>query len=356
VLRSLALGLLLTAPLTVAIPEEPAAEAATGGATGDARKPPPLKRGDTIGLLAPASPLEAEEIQAAAANLRRRGYRVKLGAGLDRKLGYLAGSDTERAKALNEALSDPELKAIVCVRGGYGSPRLLDLLDYEAMRRQPKVIIGYSDITALLLAARKEAGLVVFHGPMGKEWSAKVGLSPFSEKYFWPAFAPENPLFENWGGERPAGMKAPFTVAGGTAEGVLVGGNLSVISCLMGTPYEIETRGAILFLEEVSEKLFRIDRMLNQLRLAGKLREARGILLGAFAGCEEREGEVTRGEVLRDYFSTLGVPVLADFPAGHVPDHVTLPLGVRVRLDASAGTLTLLEAPVAEPPEAAGEH
>jgi muramoyltetrapeptide carboxypeptidase len=347
------LALALSAPRWLSAAGEAAAEPATGAV----RKPPPLKAGDTIGLLAPASPIEPELVQGAAANLRQRGYRVKLVAGLDRKLGYLAGSDLERAKALNDFLGDAEVKAIVCLRGGYGSPRLLDLIDYEAMRRQPKIIVGYSDITALFLAARKEAGLVVFHGPMGKEWSAKAGLSPFSERYFWPAFASQSPLFENWGGERPSGMKAPFTIAGGAAEGILVGGNLSVISNLMGTPYEIDARGSILFLEEVSEKLFRIDRMLNQLRLAGKLRQARGILLGVFAGCEERDGEVTRGGLYRDYFSILGVPVLAEFPAGHLPDQVTLPLGVRARLDASAGTLALLEAPVAaEPPEPARER
>jgi muramoyltetrapeptide carboxypeptidase len=317
-----------------------------------ARKPPALARGDTIGLLAPASPLGAEEVRAAEESLRRRGYRVKRAGSLGASLGYLAGSDRARAADLNELFADPEVKAIVCVRGGYGSPRLLDRIDYDAMRRSPKVLIGYSDITALLLAVQRHAGLVVFHGPMGKEWASEGGLTPFSERYFWPAVAPaggaaEAGLLADWGGAAPAGAEKPFPIARGTAEGILTGGNLSVITALMGTPYEIDARGAILFLEDVGEKLFRIDRMLNQLRLAGKLRDARGIILGAFTGCEESDGDVSRREVFEDYLAPLGVPVLAGYPAGHVADQATLPFGVRVRLDASAGKLAILEPAVA---------
>lgn len=313
-------------------------------------KPPPLQKGDTIALVAPAGAAPASQIEAASANIEKRGFKVRLAQGLDARRGYLAGHDKSRAAALNAAIRDPEVKAILCLRGGYGSPRILDQLDYEALKRQPKIIIGYSDITALLLAVREKSGLVAFHGPMGREWSLGKGISPYAEKYFWDAFAAGSPLFSNWGGERPAGMKSPTAIVEGSAEGRLTGGNLSLISSLMGTPYEIDTRGGILFLEEVQEKPFRIDRMLNQLRLAGKLKEAAGILLGAFTGCDAQdpEGDLSLSEVFLDYFASLGVPVLTDFPAGHVADQATLPMGVLVRLDATAKTLTLLESPVAE--------
>jgi muramoyltetrapeptide carboxypeptidase len=297
--------------------------------------------------------MSPEQVKAAAENLERRGYRVKVAQDPKDRRGYLAGDDASRAEAFNKMVKDPEVKAIFCLRGGYGSPRVLDLIDYGALQKSPKIIVGYSDATALLLAVRRRAGLVAFHGPMGKEWSATRGLSPYSERYFWECFTPESPLFASWGGERPAGMKAPATMVGGVAEGTLVGGNLSMISSTMGTPYEIDARDSILFLEEVSEKPFRIDRMINQLRLAGKLGQARGILLGGFTGCDipDPDGDISLGEIFTDYFAPLGVPVLHDFPAGHVPDQVTLPLGARVRLDADRRALTILEPPVqkAEP-------
>ncbi len=314
-----------------------------------ASKPPALERGELIGLVAPASPLAAEQARAAAENIRKRGYGVKVAGEGGVRRGYLAGSDEARAAAVNGLIRDPEVKAIVCLRGGYGSPRILDRIDYDALRRQPKIIVGYSDITALLIAIHRRAGLVTFHGPMGKEWSALKGLTPYSEKYFWDALtSPESPRFADWGGERAPGMKAPIALVDGRAEGTLVGGNLSVMCAGLGTPYEIDTRGAILFIEEVGEKPFRIDRMLNQLRLAGKLRETRGILLGVFAGCEGRdpEGDLSLTEIFSDYFVPLRVPVLCDYPAGHVADQATLPMGVKARLDAAARTLSILESPV----------
>jgi muramoyltetrapeptide carboxypeptidase len=313
-----------------------------------ALKPPALVQGDLIAIAAPAGPLHENTLRVAAENLERRGYAVKV-AGAAAKRGYLAGSDEARAGALNALIRDPSVRAIVCARGGYGSPRLLDRIDYEALRKDPKVIVGYSDITALLIAVERKAGVVAFHGPMGREWSLGRGPSNFSEKFFWPAFATASPLFANWGGERAPGMKTPVTIVPGAAEGVLTGGNLSVLCSLLGTPYEVDARGAILFLEEVSEKTFRIDRMLNQLRLAGKLAQARGILLGGFTGCDVRdpEGDLPLAVVFADYLGGLGIPVLAEFPAGHVPDQATLPLGVRVRLDSGARTLAILESPTA---------
>jgi len=315
----------------------------------DIVKPPELRKGDTIGLAAPAGPLSEALVRSATENLERKGYKVKLAQGSDEKRGYLAGGDKARAAAFNGLVRDPEVKAILCMRGGYGSPRILDKIDFEALRQQPKIVVGYSDITALLIAIRQRAGVVSFHGPMAREWGLNKGLTPFADKYFWEAFATESRSFADWGADRPPGMKEPMTIVEGAAEGFLVGGNLSLISSLMGTPYEIDTRESILFIEEVSEKPFRIDRMLNQLRLAGKLKQARGIVLGGFVGCEARdpEGDLSPSEIFVDYFGDLGVPVLADFPTGHIPEQVTLPIGIRVRLNATARTLTFLEPPVA---------
>lgn len=312
-------------------------------------KPPPLLEGDTIALVAPASPLSESLVRQAVANLERRGYRVRLAVLPGRERGYLAADDATRARALNDLLRDGGVKAIICLRGGYGSPRILDRIDYATLRRQPKIIIGYSDITALLLAIHRKAGVVCFHGPMGKEWGLGRGISPYSEQYYWSLLAAGTAPIEDWGGKRARGMKSPTTLVGGTAVGRLIGGNLSLISALMGTPYEIDTRNSILFLEEVAEKPFRVDRMLNQLRLAGKLKEVHGVLLGGFPACDARDpdGDLPLETVFRDYFEPLGVPVLADFPAGHVPDQALLPLGVVVRLNATEGTLTLLESPVA---------
>jgi muramoyltetrapeptide carboxypeptidase len=325
-------------------------------------KPPPLRPGDTVVIVATSSPVSSGEVEEAAANLRRRGYQVKIAAGTLEKRGYLAGGDEARAAALNEALRDPEARLVLCARGGYGSPRILDRLDYQAIRRFPKAILGYSDVTSLLLAIEQRARLVTFHGPMaGKDFSGRGGLSPFAERHLLDLLGPASSesrgsAFADWGKDPPgASAEERRTIAPGSAEGPLLGGNLSSIAALMGTPYEIDARGAILFLEDVNEEPFRIDRMLNQLRLAGKLAGARGILLGAFTRCEPRSprDSLSLEEVFADYFAGLGVPVLAGFPAGHLPEQAVLPLGVRVRLDATARTLSLLEPAVAEPVEAA---
>ncbi len=319
--------------------------ATTGfGQTPSTLKPPPIEKGAGIALVVPAGPVSDAEIQQTIKALERDGYTpIPLIPTAPRR-GYLSADDNARVSTFNMALNDPRVDAILCMRGGYGTPRNLDAIDYEALRKNPKPIIGYSDITALLLAIRRQTGLVVFHGPMGKELAIRSsGFTDFTAKHFWGIFQERNPLFARWGYVE----KSSRTVIGGVAEGVLTGGNLSLIAATMGTPYEIDTRDAILFIEDVSEKPFRIDRMLAQLRLAGKLREVRGILLGSFQNCVGPEASLTLDEVFLDYFRDLGVPVLGGYPAGHgLADHAVLPLGVRVRLDADKGTLSLLESPV----------
>ncbi len=340
----------------LAAEDSPAAAPATSPATVPRLLPAALVEGDLVAVIAPASPARAEEISEAAANLRRMGLRVKVSPHAVDRDGYLAGSDETRAAELNRAFADPEVRMVLCARGGYGSPRILDRLDYDIIRKNPKVLAGYSDITALLIAVRQRTGLVTFHGPMGKDFSGRAGLSPFAEEHFRGLLGPQpfplgSPELMDWGGGKLRGAEPRRTIAPGTAEGILTGGNLSTIAALMGTPHEIDVRDAILFLEDVNEEPFRIDRMLCQLKLAGKLAKTRGILLGGFTRCVARTPSESWSldEVLDDSFAKLGVPVLAGFPAGHLPEQPPLPFGVRVRLDATARTLAILEPAVSIP-------
>lgn len=307
-------------------------------------KAAPLAKNDVVALVAPASPLDEALVKRAVEYLRKTGYRVKLSLGYREARGYLAATDERRAAELNAIFANPDVKAILCLRGGYGSPRILDKIDYDLIRRNPKIFVGYSDITALLNAIQARTGLAVFHGLMAKDLSSPGGPTPFSSKYFWSAFQPESRLFDDWGAL--ASKASLRTLVRGRAEGVLVGGNLSVLTSTIGTPYAVNCQGAILFLEEVNEKVFRVDRMLNQLRLSGSLSRLRGVLLGQFTGGASAPRGRTLETVFEEYFGGLGVPVLAGYPAGHTTDQATLPLGIRVRLDATSKTLSLLESAV----------
>lgn len=318
-------------------------------------KPPALEEGDTIALVAPAGAVNGARVREAKANLSRLGYRVKLLRNVSAREGYLAGSDEQRALELDRAFADPEISMILCIRGGYGSPRLLDLINYAAIRRHPKIFVGFSDITALLNAIRQKTGLITFHGPMAeKDFSGKRGLAPFGSAHLWSLLDGSAGLgkgarrLADWGSGAAASLGRRHVITGGLGEGPLVGGNLSTITALMGTPHEIRTEGAILFLEDVNEEPFRIDRMLCQLELAGKFLELEGVLLGAFTRCVATNGKLsfTTEKVLQRCFADLGIPVLAGFPAGHLPDQATLPLGCRVRLDATRKVLTILDSPV----------
>ncbi len=310
------------------------------------RKPPALRRGDRIALVAPAGPVDDATVRAVMRALSGQGFEPEPWIPDRPARGYLAADDDARAAAFNGAVRDPEVRAILCLRGGYGTPRILDRIDFAALRADPKIVIGYSDITALLIAVQRRAGLIAFHGPVGRELVAKGSAdSPLTKAYLWDALRGETSEFGAWGKRATKRLRA---IAPGRAEGTLTGGNLSLVAATIGTPYEIDTRGAILFLEDVNEKAFRIDRMLAQLRLAGKLANVRGVVLGSFTGCGRESGAISLGEVFRDYFVPLGVPIVEGFPSGHgLRDHVTLPFGARVRLDAGALTLTLLESPVA---------
>jgi len=249
--------------------------------------------------------------------------------------GYLAGSDEARLKDLHEAFADTDIDAILCLRGGYGSPRLLDKIDFDLLRRNPKPFVGYSDITALHLAINRYAGFVSFHGPM-------LNADLLGDKQ-----APTEASFFNLlRGQARAGSLLPHPVAfplttiePGIALGSLLGGNLSLIASTLGTPYEINTDGIILFIEDVNEPLYRIDRLLNHLRLAGKLENLRGVLVGDVAGVDF----AALCALLKQTFEPLRIPVLAGWRSGHCDPNLTLPMGALVRLDAGARELTLAQ-------------
>jgi muramoyltetrapeptide carboxypeptidase len=259
--------------------------------------------------------------------------------------GYFAGTDADRLSDLNGAIRDPDVDAIWCVRGGYGLTRILDAVDFHALERRPKAIIGFSDITVLLAGTLSQARLAAFHGP-----TARHAMPPFSRDHFERVLCHAAPA-GRFGrlAEAVDGVAATeslvTTLRPGIAEGPLVGGNLCLLQCLVGTRFLPDMEGAILFLEDVGEALYRVDRMLAHLASVGAFAKLAGVMVGRFTEMRHDTGEGAFGfdEVLAHYFGGLGIPVAYGFPIGHIDDQWTLPLGVRARLDATAGELQLLE-------------
>ncbi len=303
--------------------------------------PPRLRAGSRIALVAPAGPLlDRDDLTRGMELCRALNFEPVLGAFAGHHYGYLAGSDEERLTDLNAALADPALDAVWCLRGGYGVTRILDRVDFAALARRPKPVIGFSDITALLNAIVRETGVVTFHGPM-----ARAGLSRFSREHLLRLLSGSPDPFRAIPLDRvppPADfLVSPqhriVTLHAGVAEGPLAGGNLTLLQCLLGTRYFPDLEGAILFLEDVGEDLYRVDRMLAHLRLAGALDQLAGVMVGQFTDLKRGgdSGALGFDEVLATYLRPLGIPVAFGFPIGHVDDQWTLPLGVRARLDAS---------------------
>ena len=309
-------------------------------------RPPRLAPGSRVALVAPAGPLlERDDLTRAESLCRALGYEPHLGANTGRHYGYFAGTDEERLADLNGALRDPDAAAVWCIRGGYGVTRILDRVDFDALTRRPRPLIGYSDITALLIAALQHAGVVTFHAPM-----ARVPMPPFARRHFERVLASPEPAGRLERLPVPPDVLVPrenriTTLRGGVAEGPLIGGNLSLVQCLVGTAHLPALDGAILFLEDVGEDLYRVDRMLAHLRMVGALSRLAGIAVGRFTELKRgmSDGALGFDEVLATYLLPLGVPVASGFPVGHIDDQWTLPLGVRARLDADAGELELLE-------------
>lgn len=279
-------------------------------------------------LVAPAGRLKTdEEFERAEQAVRALGLRPVFGQNVRATAyGYLAGSDEQRASDFNAALADREIRGIFALRGGYGSMRILETIDYGAVARGPKVVLGYSDLTALLNALYQRTGLVTFHGPV-------AGLSQFT------ALEIEHVKRVTMRAGPAGVLYAPQAKAlvGGTVRGRIVGGNLSLISAMVGTPYAVETTDALLYIEEVDEPAYRIDRMLTQLRLSGALKRVAGIIIGGLTNCEVSD------DVLLDRLGSLGVPIVRDMLIGHLDEQWTIPIGVLATLDAERRTLTIEE-------------
>ena len=313
-------------------------------------RPPELVAGSRVALIAPAGPLlERDDLARAGGLCRALGWEPRLGANAGRHHGYFAGTDDERLGDLNAALADPDVDAVWCIRGGFGVTRYLDRVDFDAFARRPKAVIGFSDVTALLLALHARTGAVTFHGPM-----ARQAMGPFSREHFERVLARTAPAGALGRLPQPDGVLVPqqnrvVTLAGGTAEGRLIGGNLTLVQALVGTPWLPSLDGALLVLEDVGEELYRVDRMLAHLRLAGLLARVAGVIVGRFTEMGRRGADGAMGfdEVLATHLAPLGVPVAYGFPIGHVEEQWTMPVGVRARLDASAGEVEILEPAVA---------
>jgi muramoyltetrapeptide carboxypeptidase len=312
-------------------------------------RPRRLSPGQTVGLVAPSSaPNEPERIRFATETIESLDFRVRPGAHLHDRDGYLAGGDGARAADLNAMFADDAVDAIWCVRGGYGASRLLPALDYALMQRKPKALIGYSDITALHMAIQRHAGLVTFHGPVAFRAFTPYTLDAL-KRTLWTAETPVRlagpPPFERREGQVDWENRVT-TLVPGKARGRLLGGNLCLMSHLAGTPYLPDLRGAILFLEDVEEAHYRIDRMLTQLWLSGALERLAGVAFGKFTNCgpspfflQNRPLE----DILAERCRALGIPAVSGLMIGHIDDQATLPVGCLAELDADAGTLTLLE-------------
>lgn len=309
-------------------------------------KPKALKKGDLIGLFAPAGNIESEdELQKAVSKIESLGFRVKVGANVMRQNGYLAGSDQERADDVNAMFADPEVDGMIAVRGGYGVTRMLHLLDYDLVKRNPKFVCGYSDLTALLNGLFRKTGLVTFHGPVGTS--------------SWTDFDIENfmKVATGFGDEwlMPTSDAVPFpraqTFVPGTSTGRLIGGNLSLIASMVGTPYFPPAEDSILFIEDLDEDVYRLDRMLTQIWSSGAFSKLKGFVIGSLKLPNQKEGEPARTDdemiaMLAERCKLFGVPAFSGASVGHISKKLTLPIGCRARIDAEARTITLLESPV----------
>ena len=314
-------------------------------------RPAALRPGDTVGLITPATYVsDPDRLALAERTLRFFDLKPKFGNNVGKRNGYLGGSVEERLEDLHEMFTDSSVNAVFCIRGGYGAAQLLDRIDYALIRKNPKIFLGYSDITALHLAIQKRAGLVTFHGPV-----AVSGFSDYTQKMFRRALFDTKPLGALTNPPDSNPLRPSHTlraVRPGKGRGPIVGGNLTLISTTMGTPFEIETRGRILLLEDVDEQPYSIDRMLTQLRLAGKFDGVAGVVFGECNACRPAdykpsfESTLSLGEVLDSILGKLRVPVLSGLTFGHTDDQLTLPLGVMATLDADKGELVMEESGV----------
>jgi muramoyltetrapeptide carboxypeptidase len=314
--------------------------------------PPALKRGDLVALFNPSGYADDGLIQRATVNLETLGFRVLHAKHLRASRGNTAGTIGQRLTDFHDLIKNREVRALWAARGGSGTAQLLPYIDYDVVAKNPKIVIGYSDLTSLLLALYAKTGLITFHGPV-----ASSGFTPFTvaqlEATLMAGRASRELRTADEHAKRALGEPhfVQRVIKSGSTEGVLLGGNLSVVSAMIGTPYLPNTRDALLFLEEISEAPYRIDRMLTQLEQSGSLAHIRGAMLGVFVKCEPAPGEesLVLSQALTDHFAARPIPSAYGLSFGHIASQWVLPIGVRARFDADARTLTLLEAAVKPP-------
>ena len=310
-------------------------------------KPKRLSPGDTVGIVSPASAaFEADEINLAKDQMEALGFKAVIAPHAFDKWGYFAGHDKDRADDINRMFADDRIAGVVCYTGGWGSPRVLPYLDFDLIARKPKVIIGYSDITALLNPIHQRTGLITFHGPVG----ASV-YDPYTIDNFKRVVMTAEPAgILNPPPKKPTDLvdrtNRILKLAPGKGSGPLAGGNLTMVASLMGTPYEIDTTGAIFCLEDVDEELYRIDRMLTTLALGGKFSKIAGFVFGRCSRCSVKGPTFSLEEILRDRFGSLPVPAISGLSFGHIEQKLVLPIGAQATLDADAGTLRVDESAV----------
>ncbi len=310
-------------------------------------KPPRLQKGDTIGLIAPGSPVTEEKLNKAITNLENLGFHVHYTKNILAKQGYLAGTDQQRLDDLHLMFNNQKINGIWCIRGGYGCGRILPDIDYSLIRKYPKPMIGYSDVTALLQAIFLKTGIIGFHGPVAVSEFTDYTICQFQTILMEPKApiqiknAVENDKKENTAFQNKV-------INSGKAKGKIMGGNLSLIASLAGTKYQLNAKGKIIFLEEIGERPYRIDRMLTQLLQSCNLGQAAGIALGIFDDCEAKEGtdSLTLMETLEDRLGPLGIPVIYGLSFGHIDNQFTFPIGIEAELDTEKHIVKLLESAV----------
>jgi len=306
-------------------------------------RPPRLRQGDVIGICAPASaPASADALDAGIRYFEQLGYRVELGRNLYRRRGYLAGTDDQRVADLHQLFRNRHVRTIFAARGGYGAHRILAKLDYRLIRRNPKILVGYSDITAIQLAIFTKSGLTSVSGAVVTE--LPTTFTPSTEAMFWRALSSPRPIGIVRGSNSPAFHSNRST----TRRGILVGGNLSLLAGLIGTSYFPQRNDLALLLEEIDERPYRVDRTLQQMNLNGVLQRARGIVLGSFIGCTPIKGRASLrlNQVFEDTFEALKSPLVTGIRYGHQRNSLTIPIGVKVLLDPKRNSLEFLESAV----------
>ncbi len=307
-------------------------------------KPKTLAPGDTIGLITPSSSITEEKLEKAIANMKMLGLKVKLGKHIKAINGYLAGTDEQRLEDLHNMFADDEVDGIWCIRGGYGVGRILPKINYKLIKKNPKVLIGYSDITALLLAIYQKTGLIGFHGPLASSDFTDYSVKHLKGVLMNPqmSYTMDHAMDSDDSTDKAYHSKV---LRSGKAKGELTGGNLTLLAAAMGTDFQPKFKNKLVFIEDIGERPYRLDRMFTQLLQSSDLHKAGGILLGVFEGCEAKENDrsLSLMEMFKDRLGHLEMPIIYGLSFGHIKNHMTLPVGIEAKMDTDKRTVTLLE-------------